>query len=203
MNKSMRVLVSFAALMAPALAHAHHPMGGTIPATLMEGLLSGLGHPIIGIDHFIFIAGAGVLAARLERGWILPLVFVFASIFTTMARYLGADAGLGELPVAASLVVLGAMMLARATPREGVIALLFLLAGTIHGHALGEAIVGAEQTPLVAYLAGLTIIQSAVGLAAWRATGWLAHRRPELPLQKAAGALVGVAGLAFGAVAAF
>jgi urease accessory protein len=190
----MRAIVS-AGLFVPALALAHHPMGGTVPATMMEGLLSGLGHPIIGIDHFIFIAGAGVLAAKFERGWILPLVFVFASIFTTLVRYLGADAGLGELPVAASLVVLGAMMLARATPREGVIALLFLLAGTIHGHALGEAIVGAEQTPLVAYLAGLTIIQSATGLTAWRATAWLAARRPQAPLQKIAGAVVGVAGL--------
>jgi urease accessory protein len=199
-------------LLVPAVAHAHHPMGGTTPATLMEGLLSGLGHPIIGIDHFIFIAGAGVLAAKFERGWILPLVFVFASIFTTLVRYLGADAGLGELPVAASLVVLGAMMLGstppsgpeaiKATPREGVIALLFLLAGTIHGHALGEAIVGAEQTPLVAYLAGLTIIQSATGLFAWRATAWLAARRPQLPLQKMAGAVVGVAGLVFAGLTA-
>jgi urease accessory protein len=191
-----------AVLLMPALALAHHPMGGTTPATLIEGLLSGLGHPIIGIDHFIFIAGAGVLAAKFERGWILPLVFVFASIFTTLVRYLGADAGLGELPVAASLIVLGAMMLAKATPREGVIALLFLLAGTIHGHALGEAIVGAEQTPLVAYLAGLTIIQSGTGLFAWRATAWLAARRPQVPLQKLAGAAVGMTGIVFAGMAA-
>ena len=185
-----------------------------MPATMIEGLLSGLGHPLIGIDHFLFIAGAGVLAAKFERGYILPLVFVFASLFATLVRHLGADAGLGELPVAASLVVLGAMMLgasstppgrreeSNAAPREGVIGLLFLLAGTIHGHALGEAIVGAEQTPLVAYLVGLAVIQSATGLAAWRATVWLAERRPQLPLQKIAGAVVGVAGLVFGGMAA-
>ena len=194
-----------AALLAPALALAHHPMGGTVPATVVEGLLSGLGHPLIGIDHFLFIAGAGVLAAKFERGYVLPLLFVFASVFTTLVRYLGADAGLGELPVAASLVVLGAMMLGSgsAGPREGVIALLFLVAGTFHGHALGEAIVGAEQTPLVAYLAGLAIIQSATGLVAWRATAWLAARRPRLPLQKIAGSVIGVAGLVFGGIAAF
>ena len=196
--------ISFAGLLVPALALAHHPMGGTVPATAPEGLLSGLGHPLIGIDHFLFIAGAGVLAAKFERGYILPLVFVFASLFTTLVRYLGADAGLGELPVAASLVVLSAMLLAPggSTPREGVIALLFLLAGTLHGHALGEAIVGAEQTPLVAYLVGLAVIQCATGFVAWRATAWLATRRPQLPLQKIAGALVGVAGLVFGGMAA-
>lgn len=206
----------------PAVAPAHHAMDYTLPATALEGLLSGLGHPLIGIDHFLFIAGAGVLAARFARGYVLPLVFVFASIFTTLVRYLGADAGLGELPVAASLVVLGAMMLgspppgrlgdsstspgrreeSSASPREGVIALLFLLAGTIHGHALGEAIVGAEQTPLVAYLAGLTIIQCATGLVAWRVAAWLSARRPQIPLQKLAGSLVGIAGLAFAGMAA-
>ena len=195
-------IIALAVLMAPTVALAHHPMGGTTPATFMEGLLSGLGHPLIGIDHFFFIAGAGVLAARFERGYILPLVFVFASILTTLVRYLGGDAGLGELPVAASLVVLGAMMLAGASPRAGVIALLFLFAGTIHGHALGEAIVGAEQTPLVAYLAGLTIIQCATGLLAWRATAWLSSRRPGLPLQKIAGSMVGVAGLVFAGLTA-
>jgi len=206
-----RLAACLTAALLAASAHAHHPMGGTTPATIMEGLLSGLGHPLIGIDHFLFIAGAGVLAAKFERGYILPLVFVFASVFTTLVRYLGADAGLGELPVAASLVVLGAMMLGSTlpsgpeeskTPRGGVIALLFLVAGTLHGHALGEAIVGAEQTPLIAYLAGLAVIQSATGLAAWRATVWLAARRPQLPLQKIAGALVGVAGLVFGGIAA-
>jgi urease accessory protein len=189
-------------LTAPALALAHHPMGGTIPATLMEGLLSGLGHPLIGIDHFLFIAGAGVLAAKFERGWVLPLVFVFASVFSTLVRHLGADAGLGELPVAASLIVLGAMLLAGSTPRAGLVALLFLFAGTIHGHALGEAIIGAEQAPLAAYLAGLMIIQCASGLVAWRATAWLSARRPGLPVQKAAGALLGIAGVAFAGMVA-
>ena len=204
MREKLISSAAWAALLAPALALAHHPMGGTVPATVMEGLLSGLGHPLIGIDHFLFIAAAGVLAAKFERGYILPLVFVFASVFTTLVRYLGADAGLGELPVAASLVVLGAMMLgsSRSTPREGVIALLFLVAGTIHGHALGEAIVGAEQTPLVAYLAGLAVIQSATGLAAWRATLWLSARRPRLPLQELAGSMVGIAGLVFAGMAA-
>lgn len=198
----MKRTLALLSLLAATAAHAHHPMGGTVPATLMEGLLSGLGHPLIGIDHFLFIAGAGVLAAKIERGYVLPLAFVLASLFTTLVRYLGADAGLGELPVAASLIVLGVMMIAGTTPRGGVAALLFLLAGAIHGHALGEAIVGAEQTPLVAYLAGLAIIQCATGLVAWRATTWLSARRPGIPLQKLAGSLVGVAGLAFAGIAA-
>ena len=36
-------------------AEAHHVMGGRMPSTFMEGLLSGLGHPVVGLDHLAFI----------------------------------------------------------------------------------------------------------------------------------------------------
>lgn len=198
-------------MLVPAAALAHHPMDYALPATALAGLLSGLGHPLIGFDHLLFILGAGVLAARFERGYLLPLAFVLASVLATAARYLGADAGWGELSVAASLLVLGALMLgstaqgrredSNARPGGGAIALLFVLAGAIHGHALGEAIVGAEQSPLAAYLAGLAFIQCAIGFTAWRATVWSRARRPRLPLQKLAGAVVGAAGLVFAGLA--
>ncbi len=40
--------------------YAHHVMGGRMPATFAEGLLSGLGHPVIGIDHLAFIVAVGL-----------------------------------------------------------------------------------------------------------------------------------------------
>jgi urease accessory protein len=46
-------------------AEAHHAMGGTTPQTLAQGLLSGLAHPVIGLDHLAFTLAAGLLAARL------------------------------------------------------------------------------------------------------------------------------------------
>ena len=36
-------------------AMAHHAMGGRMPANFFEGFISGLAHPIIGLDHFAFI----------------------------------------------------------------------------------------------------------------------------------------------------
>jgi urease accessory protein len=186
------IALLFLAGMAPA--QAHHAMDYALPATMLEGLLSGIGHPVLGI---IFIAGAGVLAAHFERGWYLPLIFVFASIFAASVRYFGTDLALGELPVAASIVLLGAMMLAAQTPRDGVVGLMFLVAGTLHGHALAEAVVGAERTPLVAYLVGLTLIQCAIAFSAWRAAMWVAGRYPRVPLRQLAGAVVGLAGLVF------
>jgi urease accessory protein len=182
--------------------HAHHVMDYALPATWLDGFLSGLGHPVIGLDHFLFIAGAGVLAARWPRGYRLPLVFVAASILAAAFRAGGASWEMGEVWVAASLVALGAAMLFARNFRQDWIALLFAVSGAIHGYALGQSIVGAEPTPLLAYFAGLAVIQCAVALAAWAAASWFSARRPRLPLRQLTGAAVGAAGLIFVGLAA-
>jgi urease accessory protein len=196
-----RAAALLAATAAPA--HAHHAMDYAMPATALEGLLSGFGHPVIGVDHLLFIAGAGVLAARFARGALLPLAFVVASVAAAGLRYVGVDVGLGELWIAGSLVVLGALMLVASVPGRGVTVGLFMIAGALHGYALAEAIVGAERTPLAAYLAGLALVQSAIALGAWWVATWLVLRRPRVPLQRLAGAVIGIAGVAFAGVAAF
>ena len=43
-------------------------MDGALPPTFMEGLLSGLGHPLIGVDHAAFIVATGFLLALLKDG---------------------------------------------------------------------------------------------------------------------------------------
>jgi urease accessory protein len=188
---------------AATLAHAHHVMDYAQPATVLEGLLSGLGHPVIGVDHLLFILGAGMLASRIERGHLLPLLFVAASVAVAGVRYLGVSVELSELWIAGSLIVLGGILLATRALSGGAIAVLFLVAGALHGYALAEAIVGAERTPLAAYLAGLAVVQSAIALAAWWIARWLSIHRPRVPAQRLAGALVGIAGLAFAGMAAF
>ncbi len=73
---------------------------------------------------------------------------------------------------------------------------LFALAGLIHGYALGELIYGAEPTPLYAYLLGLTVIQSAVALAADEcraAADATSHRHLALRLVGAGIAGIGLA----------
>jgi urease accessory protein len=47
-------------------------------------------------------------------------------------------------------------------------AILFVAAGIFHGYAYGESIIGAETTPLVAYMAGFACIQYSVAVGiAW------------------------------------
>jgi urease accessory protein len=42
-------------------------MGGDLPETHWLGLLSGLAHPVIGIDHLVFVLGVGIWSALAGR----------------------------------------------------------------------------------------------------------------------------------------
>ena len=72
--------------------------------------------------------------------------------------------------------------------------MLFAVAGLVHGYALGESIVGAEPSPLLAYLAGLLIIQTAIGVAVYAAVLALARWPARTTGLTVAGVLVALAG---------
>ena len=44
-------LLLLAPLAMAGSAAAHHPTGGRMPANVLDGFLSGIGHPVIGPDH--------------------------------------------------------------------------------------------------------------------------------------------------------
>ena len=82
MKKAIRtagqLLAAILLLTNPALAH--HVMGGRMPVTFTDGLLSGLGHPVIGIDHFAAVVAVACLASAHRAGAALVVSFVVAMI---------------------------------------------------------------------------------------------------------------------------
>lgn len=157
-------LAAFAMLAEPAFAH--HVMGGRMPATFGEGILSGLGHPVIGLDHFAAVVAVGCLAAAHRQGAALAVAFVVAMMSGVAAHLQAVNVPAAEILVALSVIALGTILVRRNDlPLTGALAL-FVPVGLIHGYALGESIYGAEPAPLYAYLLGLAVIQSAVALAA-------------------------------------
>ena len=147
-------------------AFAHHVMGGRMPVTFGEGILSGLGHPVIGIDHFAAVVAVGCLAAVHRQGAALAVAFVVAMMCGVAVHLQAVTVPAAEILVAVSVILLGTILVRRSElPLAGAPAL-FVLVGLIHGYALGESIYGAERTPLVAYLIGLAVIQSLVALTA-------------------------------------
>ena len=167
-------LAAFAALAEPAFAH--HLMGGKMPATFGEGILSGLGHPVIGLDHFAAVVAIGCLAAAHRAAPALAIAFVVAMMCGVAVHLQAVTVPAAELLVAGSVIILGAILVARRDLSVAGALALFVLVGLIHGYALGESIYGAERTPLTAYLIGLAVIQSVVALSAMSIARALARK---------------------------
>ena len=167
MNANPLRLAAFLAavcLAAVSPASAHHMMDGDLPSNFTQGLLSGLGHPVIGPDHLAFLIAVGVAVGVGGLSLALPIVFVAASALGVWLHVLEFNLPGVELIVAASVVLIGVLVaLGRELPLAAWAAL-FGLAGIAHGYAYGESIVGAEPAPLWAYLIGLVIIQSALSV---------------------------------------
>jgi urease accessory protein len=61
-----------------------------------------------------------------------------------------------------------------------IVLLLASAAGIFHGYAYGESIVGAEMTPLSAYLLGLALVQLVIGLSTRSVFHIVARRTPDI-----------------------
>ena len=147
----------------PALAH--HAMGGAIPTSFSDGLLSGLGHPVIGLDHLAAVIAVGCLAAMQPKGALLAAGYVIATVAGAAAHIGEATVPNAEIFVALSVVALGLIVFRKQPLRRDLTFALFAAAGLINGYALGEAIAGAERTPILAYFIGLAAIQTAIALS--------------------------------------
>jgi urease accessory protein len=161
-------LVALVALLAADPAFAHHVMGGRMPSTFGEGLLSGLGHPVIGIDHLAFLVAIGVAVGIAGLNLLLPVLFVAASAVGVALHVKGIGIPGAEVMVAASVILAGVLVARSAASSAALWSALLIAGGLVHGYAFGESIFGAEATPLAAYLLGLVVIQSAlaIGIAA-------------------------------------
>jgi len=168
-----------AGLFAPAgTASAHHLMGGKTPLTFTEGILSGIGHPIIGPDHLAFLVALGIAVAVGRLSFAIPFLFLVAMACGVAAHVAAVNIPAAELIVAVSVLIVGVLIaLDWRIPGSGWAAI-FSIAGFFLGYAYGESIYGAEPTPLAAYLVGLVAVQTvlAAGVAYASRAVWTASR---------------------------
>jgi len=161
---SVPFLTTAGLLLAAPLSHAHHAMGGATPTTSIEGMLSGIAHPVIGLDHFAFLIIAALLSFTLQgkARYLVPLGFVAATVAGTLYHLASAELPMAETVIALSVLLGGMAVMLRHNIQALTMAILFAAIGVFHGYAYGESIIGAEQTPLLSYLMGFALIQYAV-----------------------------------------
>ena len=139
-------------------AFAHHPMGGELPQSFLSGILSGIGHPIIGFDHLAFILTFGIITSYYKNKFVLPLYFVIFSLIGTILSVKFLVVPFSELIISLSIIIAGLISLYEKKVNFYFPIILALGGGLFHGYAFGQSVVGIESSPLVAYLTGIALI---------------------------------------------
>ena len=187
-----------AVLLLASPAFAHHPfgMGDSNALTAWQGLLSGLGHPLLGPDHLLFLLALGFVGLQRPLRWVLPLLAVGlgGSVLSQFIPLPDALAPWAEALVSLSLAVEGLIALSLA-PATWLLPLFGL-----HGFLLGSTIVGAEPTPLFSYFLGLLLAQGSLLLIVTAISQGLVERLGAQGQRLGAGIWIGI-GMAFAWVA--
>ena len=118
----------------PALALAHEETGQA------AGFLSGLAHPVSGLDHVLAMIAVGLWGAVLGPPaiWVLPVAFPLVMALGGLMGLLGIPLPGVEIGIAVSAIVLGAMVLAELRPPLWLAAAIVAFFAVFHGHAHGR-----------------------------------------------------------------
>jgi len=197
-------LAALGGMLLPGVVWGHHFMEDQLPQSFAQGLLSGLGHPVIGVDHLAFIVATGFLLGLVKHGVWGVIAFTSGSLLGAALHLTGFGLAGGEMMVALSVILIGGVILRGHRIPLAWLAGGLILAGILHGHAYAESIFGAEPMPLGGYLIGFCFVQFGIGMAAL-----VLHRRllaidanRARPISSALGAVVGAVGVVFLASAA-
>tara|TARA_Y100001968_G_C19399666_1_gene740326 strand:- start:947 stop:1582 length:636 start_codon:yes stop_codon:yes gene_type:complete len=151
------VVVLFLFFVLNNIALAHHPfgMGETSQLSTLQGFLSGVGHPLLGPDHLLFMLALAFVGLRKPIKWVVPLLIVGlgGSLFSQLQSLPDLLVPWAETLVSLSLIIEGLVIL-------DILGSKWLLPMfAFHGYLLGSTIIGAEATPLIGYFGGLFIAQ--------------------------------------------
>jgi len=128
-----RLLTAAVALAASSTAAFAHP-GGPV-----HDLTHGFLHPISGLDHVLAMVAVGVLAAQLAGRalWLLPAVFIAVMAAAAAFGVAGVAPPYAELGIAASVLVLGAVIALRFGMPTSLAVLMVGIFAVFHGVAHG------------------------------------------------------------------
>ena len=174
----------------PVVAWAHVESGQA------GGFVSGLGHPVSGLDHVLAMVAVGLWGAQLGAPamWLLPVAFPMMMAFGGMLGLMGIPVPGIEVGIAVSAVVLGALILREARLPLAAALVVVAFFAIFHGHAHGTELMPGQNAML--YSLGFVIATGmlhAVGICIGLVHRWPAGR----VALRGAGFLVLIGGLFF------
>ncbi len=179
-------LQALALLLAPAAAFAH-------PGHDASGLMSGIAHPLTGLDHLLAMLAVGLWAAQ-QQGkarWALPLTFVGTLLVGGLLGFAGIQVPLMETGIAGSVLALGLLVAVAARLPMAVATTLTAVFGLAHGVAHGLEL--PQLASPVAYAVGFVVATAALHAAGFAVVRFMP--RAAAPLVRIAGAASAGAGV--------
>jgi urease accessory protein len=182
------ILVMACSLSAPANAHIVGDEAG--------GFLSGLEHPVSGLDHILAMVSVGLWGAQLGAPsiWLLPVTFPIVMAFGGFLGLIGIPFPGVEVGIALSALLLGAAVMTQLRPPLLAAAALVAVFALFHGHAHGAELPPGESGLL--YSIGFVVatgLLHLVGISIGSVHKWAWGRR----FLQAAGAGVAIGGVYF------
>lgn len=172
----------------PALAHDQ--------AGQAQGFLTGLRHPVSGLDHVFAMIAVGLWGAQLGAPalWLLPVTFPMVMAGGGFLGLVGIPLPGVEVGIALSALLMGVLVAGAAKPPLAVAAAVVGFFAIFHGHAHGTEL--PEGQSGLAYSIGFVVATGALhaaGILLGAAHRWRAGR---VALQLA-GVVIALGGLAF------
>ena len=177
-------------LLAPNTAFAHTSEG------LAGGFLGGFMHPLFGPDHVVAMVAVGLWGAFLRQPaiWLLPIVFPLVMAFGGVLGVVGVPIPSVETGIAASAIILGAMVALAARPPLWSAAVLVGVFAIFHGYAHGREL--PDGADAVAFAAGFVMATGTLHLCGI-AFGSLARWPVGRLAVRAAGGAIALTGAAY------
>lgn len=132
MNPAMRIIVC-GLLLLPVSAMAHVQGGEVI------GIISGIKHPVSGLDHVLAMIAVGLWGAQLGAPaiWLLPVIFPMVMAFGGLLGLMGVNLPGIEIGIALSAIVLGIAVFREVRLQLWLAAVMVGFFAIFHGYAHG------------------------------------------------------------------
>ena len=189
MTRYVLALATGALALTPLPLAAHE--GGSA-----AGLVSGLLHPVTGLDHVLAMVAVGIWGAQLGAPaiWVLPVTFPMVMALGGVAGLLGLGLPAVELGIGVSALLLGLMVAFEVKPDLRVAAVLVGFFAVFHGYAHGTELPEGQSGLLysIGFVVSTGLLHGAgIGIGELRRLAW------GPPVLRLLGAGIALAGLWF------